>query len=257
MCKKCADTGYLQGVENNITGEVIRVDSSLSPGEVAKLYKYPTWSHIVQPCKCRVDDQLQEMIAATAKKIPNDVKNQTLANYQGLDHAADALYCAESIIKGDKIALNGNVKPGFMLLGSTGTGKSSLLYLVYKHFAGTGTPIAWVNYNDLINRIRETYIDNYQGPSIGGICQPLGRVPVLVLDDIGSETRQTVMAEDAIEAMRLIFEARYNAVLPTFGSSNLLTPERLKEQFGSRAYSRMSGNMHFIEMTGLDLREKV
>lgn len=257
MCKKCDDTGYLQGVENTQTGEIIKVDSKLSPGEVARLYKYPTWSHFVQPCQCKVDDRLQEMIAETEKKIPADVKNQTLGNFQGLDHAADAFYCVETIIKGEKVKLNGNIKPGFLLLGSTGTGKSSLLYILYKHFAESGVPIAWVNYNDLINRIRETYIDGYQGPSIGGICQPLGRVPVLVLDDIGSETRQTVMAEDAIEALRLIFEARYNTVLPTFGSSNLLTPERLREQFGSRAYSRMSGNMHFIEMTGLDLREKV
>lgn len=257
MCTKCADTGYLQGVENNKTGEVLRVDSALSPGEVARLYPYPQWVHIVQPCTCKIDSQLETMLQETAKKIPNDVKNHTLQDFTHLDHASDGAAVIGAIIAGNTVKLGGYAKPGVLLQGSTGTGKSSLLYVLYKHYAGIGVPVAWVNYNDLINRIRETYLDGYQGPSIAALCAPLGRVPVLILDDIGSETRQTVMAEDAVEAMRLIFEARYNAQLITGGSTNLLTAERVKEQFGNRVYSRMAGNMHFIEMTGLDLREKV
>lgn len=262
MCEKCHNTGYLNGVENQKTGEVLKVSSSLAPGEIERQYRYPTWVHFVQQCACKIDVALYALWEETAKKIPDDVKNQTLEDFRVLEHAADALAFAEAIINGDELTVDGNVKPGLLLVGGTGAGKSSLAYILFKHYSQCGLSCAWLNYNDLVDRIRETYAPDYRGATIAQIVAPYAQVEVLILDDVGSSTREKVMFEDMIEAMRLLYEPRYNKKRVTIGTTNVDTnpdnpSNHMRQQFGAMVFSRMMGNMHVVQMDGVDMRAKV
>lgn len=256
MCEKCHDTGYLQGVENTQTQGVIKIDSNIAAGEIARNYRYPAWIHIVQVCPCVVNGQATATLAKISAKIPDDVKQHTLEDFRNLEHAAEALDVVEAMIAGEQVEINGNIKPGVLLYGGTGTGKSSMAYITYSHFLRLGVSCAWLDYRDLVNSIRETYGSAYRGQPLAGICQPYAAATVLIIDELGSETRGKAMFEDVLEAMRLIFHPRYNQRKVTFVTTNVYPPQ-LKHQFGDLVYSRMAGNCHFIEMTGIDMRAGV
>lgn len=262
MCEKCHNTGYLNGVENQVTGEVLKVSSALAPGEIERQYRYPTWVHIVQKCPCQVDIALYALWEETAKLIPDDVKLHTLDDFRGLEQAEESLQFAEAMINKHELTVDGNSKPGILLVGTTGTGKSSLAYILYKHYSLCGLSCAWLNYNDLVDRVRDTYKPDYRGDTIAQIVAPYAKVKVLVLDDVGSSTRDKVMFEDMIEAMRLMIEPRYNKKRITIATTNVdANPENpnnhMRQQFGAMVYSRMMGNMHVVTMTGEDMRAKV
>jgi len=287
MCEKCHDTGYLNGIENQVTGEVLKVDtfltidpvtqqpveysrtidlgtgevveykSRLSPGELARLFKYPTWVQIVQPCSCVVNNKANQRLEALKSTIPDDVKHfTTIDAFKHLEGAQSAVSAAAAIIEGYEVNINGAERPGVIFHGGTGTGKSSLAYVIYSHFLRMGVSVAWLDYRDLVNSIREMYGDEYRGQPLAGLCKPYAAATVLIVDEIGVETREKVMFEDMLEAMRLIFHPRYNQRMVTIGTTNL-RPALLKHQLGDLVYSRMAGNCHFVEMVGVDLRAKV
>lgn len=285
MCEKCHDTGYLNGVENQVTGKVLKVDTfltfdpvtkqqveysrtidlgtgevieypkRLTPGEVARIFKYPTWVQIVQQCSCARNAKVDQRLEALKSTIPDDVKQfDSVDAFKHLGHE-NAVSAAAAIIEGYEVNINGAERPGVIFHGGTGTGKSSLAYVVYSHFLRMGVSVAWLDYRDLVNAIREMYGDEYRGQPLAGLCKPYAAVTVLVVDEIGVETREKVMFEDMLEAMRLIFHPRYNQRMVTIGTTNL-RPAQLKHQLGDLVYSRMAGNCHFVEMVGVDLRAK-
>ena len=272
MCEKCHDTGYLNGVENTQTGEVLKVDlhhttnlttgevveypQVLTPGETMRLFRYPHWTHFAQPCKCRQDDKTTALMESTARNIPDDVKHHTLADFKGIEHAEYALQIVAAMIAGNQVAIGGYTKPGVTLSGNAGAGKSTLAYILYRHYVGLGHSCAWINYNDLINSIRESYAEDYRGAPLKGIVAPYTTPQVLVLDNFGSATRLTVMAEDAIEGMRLLLEPRYNRNLTTITTTELADAQ-INHQFGAMVYSRLMGGAHFADMRGVDMRSKV
>lgn len=273
VCEKCHDSGYLNGVQSNLTGDVYKINlhstvntatgeiteykEILTPGEIGRLFRYPMWSHFVQPCSCAMQQGVDQLLQALKSTIPDDVKHfSSLAEFEHLDGAQDAISAAHAVLEGYEINIDGTERPGAVFYGGTGTGKSSLAYVIYSHFVRLGVSCAWLDYRDLVNSIRETYGDMYRGQPLAGLCKPYAAATVLIIDELGSKTRETVMFEDLLEAMRLIFHPRYNGRKVTIATTNL-KPALLKHQFDDLAYSRMAGNCHFIEMSGVDMRAGV
>lgn len=255
MCDKCEGTGFLQGVQNTVTEEVIRLPSTMGTGEICVKYKYPEWAIIAQECPCRQIQRATQQIAAAHMSVPKDVQQQTFEGFETLQHAKLALSFARLMAdRQPTIEWQGKVKAGLLLMGGTGTGKSSLAFVVYKMRSEAGERCVWANFMDLLNRVRETYDDDYQGVSVAALLAPICKAPFLVLDDVGSETRKTEMAEDAIETIRQIVDFRFNQALPTIITTNLDANEKLRVQFGDRVWSRVMGLCHVVQMDGIDMR---
>jgi hypothetical protein len=155
---------------------------------------------------------------------------------------------------------------GFGLYGPTGTGKTfTLAALVRKmaevRIAGRVSTLgkqafdpwlSWVSWPELVNRLR--VLASRDGGVAEGdeIMARLSQVEALVLDDLGAERWKT---EDWVGSLLdLLVDARYKAEKPTFYSAHLV-PEEMREQYGTRLWSRLTGDNPLIEVVpGPDLR---
>lgn len=254
MCERCQDTMNLHGVQNTKTNEVIELDANMSPGRIADTYRYPEWAYWGADCPCRGRMIAKRQIEAAYLSIPKDVQGKTLADFDNLPHAQFALSFATALAHGEAVLWEDDTKVSMILMGDTGTGKSSLAFAVYKARSECGVRCMWINYMELINHVRETYVDGYAGPNVAAILSGITHAPFLVIDDLGSETRTTTMAEDAIEAVRQIVDYRFNQQMPTIITTNLSGTDKLSTQFGGRVASRIMGMCHVIEMRGVDMR---
>lgn len=74
---------------------------------------------------------------------------------------------------------------------------------------------------------------------------------LLILDDLGAE-KPTEWVRERIFS---IIDYRYGNMLPTWGTSNL-TPDKLADQIGERAFWRLIEECDVIEVNGVNLRER-
>jgi len=84
----------------------------------------------------------------------------------------------------------------------------------------------------------------------------LARVPALVLDDLGAERMKGSGYEDdwIASTLDLLIDRRYNALLPTWYTTNL-TAQEIRSRYGARLYSRLCSENKLISVpTGPDLR---
>lgn len=79
-------------------------------------------------------------------------------------------------------------------------------------------------------------------------------VPILVLDDLGSERRKGDYQEDyACGELDFVISARYRNCLPTWYTTNL-DQAGLVAMYGARMTSRLIGEAPLIVLAGQDLR---
>lgn len=76
------------------------------------------------------------------------------------------------------------------------------------------------------------------------------RVPLLVLDDLGAER----LSEFAAEVLFRIIDHRECCRLPVIVTSNLATPEAMRDHLGERIFSRINGMCRPVALTCGDMR---
>lgn len=142
-------------------------------------------------------------------------KSMTQANFDTLDPAANR----EELFR---LALdfvlnyNENVyKKGIFLHGSMGSGKTYALCAIANELGKRGVVCAVVYFPELIAKIKTGF--NTQDAKDDQIMEKLKNVPVLMLDDIGSETVTSWMRD---EVLGRILNHRMMHELPTFFTSN-------------------------------------
>ena len=133
-------------------------------------------------------------------------------------------------------------KEGFVLYGSTGRGKSDLAAaMVAELTLKQGAGCLFQDFGDLILRLK----DRSAGTSEFVVLEPLFKVPLLVIDGVGSGGREITDWE------RSVFEsivskrhgARAKTVITTkYGKSELET------HVGDRSFSRISAMCRFLGM---------
>ena len=111
--------------------------------------------------------------------------------------------------------IDGVYKKGLFLYGSMGSGKTYAMCAIANELAKRGIGCAVVYFPELIAQIKESFSGNENGNV--ATVEKLKNVPVLMLDDIGSESVTSWMRD---EVLGRILNHRMNHELPTFFTSN-------------------------------------
>lgn len=156
---------------------------------------------------------------------------------------------------------------GFGIFGETGVGKTYAMTCLFRvHFlarirktraeGGRGRKASevycWVDWPAESHWMRSHAVSASEW--VSNRVKKLCTVPVLILDDLGSERRKGDYQEDyACGELDYIISARYRACLPTWYTTNL-TSTGLAQFYGARMISRLCGENPLVELRGRDRR---
>ena len=141
-----------------------------------------------------------------------------------------------------------SVKTGFLLCGTPGNGKTSLLYALQ-------SAIEWMRHAGLFSTAYGQYdMDNLQIVSAktlvaesgkAGLIEQYKRKPLLGIDDMGNEPGEILSYGNALTPLVDVIEARYNARLFTVITTNL-TGQQIREKYGARIADRLNEMMCIV-----------
>ena len=144
----------------------------------------------------------------------------------------------------------GGDRHGLYLCGDVGRGKTGLAVGLAWALAGEAVEAWVVNWRNWLARLRDSYSDSSLRP------EPLERVEVLVLDDLGAE-RPT---DHARQELATLIERRYGARLATVATTNY-KPSELGRMLGhddpvvgKRIVSRLTDDATLVEVGGRERR---
>jgi len=153
-------------------------------------------------------------------------------------------------IPADVLAWANDPRETLFLCGPTGTGKTHLAAIAFAiAVAGGDVPPRWSSWQSCRTLPRELAAERVFGD---GGARPLwrlvSRVPVLVLDDLGTEPA-TEWAADQVGA---VLDARYQGALATVVTSNLTLSEIYRAD--ARVGSRLAAGAVVVPLAGPDRR---
>ncbi len=138
---------------------------------------------------------------------------------------------------------------GLFIMGSVGTGKTTLAMLVSKHALEAGRSVAIYSVPRLLTEIRRTY-DGEARRSDLELLDRLAAVDLLHLDDLGAERT----SEWVLEQLYSIINARYEDGRSLIVTTNV-GAEDLGRQVGVRTVSRLAEMCEAIMLQGDDQRQ--
>lgn len=136
---------------------------------------------------------------------------------------------------------------GVILYGPTGTGKTYLAACIANALIDKGYRAVFTSMSRIERTLQSSWADR------DGYIDFLSRVPLVVIDDIGTERNTSYMGE----IIYSVIDARYTAGLPLIATTNLTLaelakPAELKEQ---RVYGRLLEMCYPIEVKGRNKRQ--
>lgn len=146
-------------------------------------------------------------------------------------------------------------KPNNLIFsGPYGIGKSHLAVAIAKRLTERGFSSVFISVPRLFTKVKSTF-GRKDGPTEEDIIEALGRVDLLVLDDIGAEYIEVDRSgEGRGWGVSKIFEiVDVRAGKSTVYTTNLSSDE-MKKRFGMRNFSRLMENTQAVKMDGEDFR---
>lgn len=145
-------------------------------------------------------------------------------------------------------------KHGLVFYGHAGSGKTHLAAAITRYIIEEKQiPVKFMRIVDLLLEIRKTYDENesWKAENERELFRKYSLVPLLVLDDIGSEKTTDWVRQ----VLYQIIDERWIEARPIIVTSNL-TLEELEARLGERIASRIAGMTQLIEMKDQDYRIK-
>jgi hypothetical protein len=210
------------------------------------------WFGASWTCLCRRNEillrRLRGLFAQAGSAMPEGAEDVALADFDPAERQV-----AGAFLAGTLTGPRGRPATGLLLVGPTGTGKTTLAALIARDRLAAGVPVLWVDYTGLIKTIQATYGRADADPSAEDIIHEAQSVPLLVVDDLGRPHRLGPETEDRIEIIWQIVAARNAARLPTIYTTNMSIDD-LATQLGPRIASRIEGDCQTHRMDGIDHR---
>jgi DNA replication protein DnaC len=206
---------------------------------------------IYPECPCIADRELEESRKA-------QIAERLAACKFGRRFVDSDFSTFEAANDGDKKALNkameyverfNDSSRGLLFLGPCGTGKTHLAVAITKALIQKAVEVAFVTVAELLSSLRATY-DDTSRISEQNILDHMGKVPMLVLDDLGAE-KVTDWTKDRLY---LIVDRRYREARPIIVTTNCDVKE-LEDHVGMRVFSRLHEMCEGVPMRGQDRRK--
>lgn len=140
-------------------------------------------------------------------------------------------------------------RPGIVLSGPFGCGKTGLLTPALRHSIEGGKSGLWVEVYDLIAAVQQGYTDGDSNAKLAAAQ----KADVVLLDDLGDVERE---GEETADRRRIIYQLinyRHNNALPMLITTNC-NGAQLAKQFGGRTIERVFESCAWINMHGRNLR---
>lgn len=181
-----------------------------------------------------------------------DFTLETMIERAGDDHdKLDAIALVRQFLD-DGLVLDpytNRYKPGIILSGNFGCGKTGLLTPVLRRLIEQGKSGLWVEVYDLISAIQQGYADGDSNEKLNAAQ----RSDVILLDDLGDVTRNREETEDRRRIIYQIINYRHNNALPMLITTNC-DAMQLTLQFGARTVERIVESCVWMPMGGRNLR---
>ncbi len=198
-----------------------------------------------EPCECRLEGRAERL--ESRAQIPVNYRDATFDNFNvpGPENPIERRELTNVLlaVKGYLRNFPDEKRPGLLLIGETGTGKTHLAVAALKHIMAKGFECLFWNYQNLLDSIRAGY-DPVSNSADREAYRSVLEVQVLLLDDLGAH-RVTEWVEDTVTS---IITYRCDHRKPVIATTNAPDADAgsiierrhtLAEQIGARARSRL------------------
>ena len=145
-------------------------------------------------------------------QLPMRTESKTLATFEIRDaKCKEAKDAAFRLARGDEDIIF------LTLLSETGRGKTHLAIAICREWLKSNEPAKYAYVPELLDDIRDSYKkDEVTGQAYSQLLDRLGTIPLLVLDDLGTEKK----SEWATEQLQKIIDHRSRSALPLVATTN-------------------------------------
>jgi len=220
-----------------------------------------------EPCSCRAEGYASRL--EDRAQIPPLYRNSSFDNFEAppgdFDPGATELRRVMNAVRNYADEFPLGPRPGLLLVGETGTGKTHLAVAAMRRIVAKGFECLYCNYQTLLNSIKAGY-DPVSNSSDREAYRTALDTAVLLLDDLGAH-RVTDWVEDTINS---IITHRCDNRKPLIATTNLPDPDAggvltqrtaldkpeyrrtLADHIGPRARSRLFEMCTVIKMPAIE-----